>query len=81
MSEIDTQCRRILTHLCDRPITPLEALNRYGCFRLAARIKDLRAQGHDIRTETVRTNGKAYAQYRLVWQPALFDSHNQNVAT
>ena len=29
-------------------ITPVNALNKYGCFRLAARIFDLRNQGHKI---------------------------------
>jgi hypothetical protein len=29
-------------------ITPLDALQNYGCFRLAARISDLKNQGHAI---------------------------------
>lgn len=29
-------------------ITPLDALIRYGCFRLAARVFELRGKGHDI---------------------------------
>ncbi len=47
-------------------ITPLDALHLFGCFRLAARIKDLRAEGHDIETELVTTPaGKRIARYRL----------------
>ena len=47
-------------------ITPLTALDRYGCFRLAARISDLRNQGHKIITEPLEINGKRIARYRLV---------------
>lgn len=47
-------------------ITPLEALNKFGCFRLGARIKELRDAGLDIRTEMVRTlSGKRVAEYSL----------------
>ena len=56
----DSQCSAILEHLKKGlSITPLEALNRFGCFRLSARIHDLRhKQGYDnIVTER--------AQYRL----------------
>ena len=47
-------------------ITPLEALSRFGCFRLGARVYDLKKQGFDIRSEMVKDNGKHYARYRLV---------------
>ena len=47
--------------LAGESITPISALNRYGCFRLAARIADLRKDGWDI--ETDRSNH--YATYRL----------------
>ena len=47
-------------------ITPIEALNECGCFRLAARIKELRNEGHDIETLDIKLdNGKAVAGYRL----------------
>ena len=49
-----------------KAITPLEALERYGCFRLAARIDDLRNEGLDIETLTLTRNGKRYASYKLV---------------
>jgi len=47
-------------------ITALDALE-IGCFRLAARIADLRADGYDISStmETTRT-AKRIARYRLV---------------
>ena len=61
------QSEMILSHLKRRgTITPMQALGNYGCFRLAARVKDLRTQGHRIETE-MRTlpNGKRIAAYRL----------------
>ena len=63
----DTQCSAILEHLKKGlSITPLEALELCGCFRLAARIHDLRDQGNDIVTDTITTqSGKKVASYRL----------------
>jgi len=34
-------------------ITPIDALNKFGCFRLGARIWDLRQKGLDIKREMV----------------------------
>lgn len=48
-----------------KSITPLEALNLYGCFRLGARIWDLRNEGYDIEMELVNYNGKRFACYHL----------------
>jgi hypothetical protein len=47
-------------------ITPVEALEKYGCFRLAARIEELRKQGHQIVTRTIQRGEKEFAQYNLV---------------
>lgn len=61
-----SQCDDILNHLKSEPISAIEALNRYGCFRLAARIKDLRGQGHDIETRDLELpSGKTVAEYYL----------------
>ena len=46
-------------------ITPLEALEKFGCFRLGARIYNLIRQGHDIRSNMVRHGKKHFAQYWL----------------
>jgi uncharacterized protein (UPF0303 family) len=48
-------------------LTPLEALEKFNCFRLGARIKNLRDDGHEILTEMIddTKNGKRYASYRL----------------
>ena len=46
-------------------ITPLDALQWFGCSRLAARIKDLRREGMDIETVYVQKGRTRYASYRL----------------
>lgn len=62
-----TQTDKILAYLeKGRAITPLDALNRFGCFRLSARIDELRNMGHHIITETVKKNGKRFAKYPLL---------------
>jgi len=48
-----------------KSITPLQALNKYGCFRLAAAIHKLRKNGMSIKTEYVTQNGKTLAKYFL----------------
>jgi hypothetical protein len=61
-----TQNDAIKQHLLSgKSITPLDALQKYGCFRLAARIDDLRKTGLDIETLTEKRNGKQYASYVL----------------
>jgi hypothetical protein len=47
-------------------ITPMVALKRFGCFRLAARIKELRDDGNLINSAIVTRRGKRYAAYSLV---------------
>lgn len=63
-----SQCTDILRHLEEvGPLTALDALNLFGCFRLASRINDLRHDGHNIVTESIHLdNGKSIARYRLV---------------
>ena len=46
-------------------ITPIEALELFGCFRLSGRIYDLKRSGMKIRMERVKRNGKHIAQYSL----------------
>ncbi len=49
-----------------RGISPLEAIGLFRCYRLAARIQELREEGHNIETEVKRdTTGKSYARYYL----------------
>jgi hypothetical protein len=49
-----------------RSITPMDALKLFGCFRLGARIYDLKRAGWNIVTSTVSKNGKRFAEYRMV---------------
>ena len=66
-----TQCERILRHLQDYgSITQAEAVTEYGCYRLGARIWDLKAQGVPIRSETVTGKNRygertCFARYSL----------------
>lgn len=61
-----TQTEWILNQLKQGPVTGMDALNGCGCFRLAARIKDLRQAGHQIEKQTIELpNGKHVAQYYL----------------
>lgn len=62
-----TQCDDILHHLKTiGPLTPLDALNLYGCFRLTSRIYDLKCAGHVIHKEMVVRGEKSYAQYSYI---------------
>jgi hypothetical protein len=57
----------ILNHLINRgPLTPIEALKKYGCMRLAARINQLRDKGHNIKTTIVSSGKKHFALYSYV---------------
>ena len=57
-----TKQEKVLTHLQNYgSITPLEALEKYGSFRLGALIFNLRKEGHDIETNIVPKKG--YAKY------------------
>ena len=64
----ESQNKRILERLSlGRTITSLEALLLFGCFRLAARISDIRSKGHTIKSEMVivGNNKKKVARYSL----------------
>lgn len=63
----ETQTANILRHLqSGRSINPLESLRLYGCFRLGARIWDLRKEGFEIQRKMVKTpTGKSVASYWL----------------
>lgn len=61
-----SQSDRILDYLATgKPLTPLMALRRFGCFRLGARIYDLKRDGHRITSELVKRGGARVAEYRL----------------
>ena len=56
----------ILEYLKRHPITPLEALMKFGCLRLGARIYDLRRRGWRICTVMTNINGARVAKYFLM---------------
>ena len=59
-----TKQEKVLTHLQTYgSITPLEALNEYGSFRLGALIFNLRKEGHDITTNIIPKKGFAKYTY------------------
>jgi len=61
-----SQTKLIRQHLEEgHSITALMALNMFDCFRLAARISDLRQQGLDIITRKITQGGKCFASYEL----------------
>jgi hypothetical protein len=63
-----SQTAAILSHLKrGSVIDPLRALSLFGCFRLAARISELRQAGYRIDTRRLLTRtGKRVALYKLV---------------
>jgi len=46
-------------------LSPMDALHRFDCFRLGARIWDLRRQGHRISSTIERRGRKHVAVYRM----------------
>lgn len=63
---MQTQTKSILEHLRKGySLTPLEAFRNFGCFRLGARIWDLKQAGHNIKREIVEVSGKRVARYTL----------------
>jgi len=66
MKSLDSQTALIKGWLLNgRSITQLDALNMFGCFRLAARIADIREQGLDVVTDMITVNDKRIAKYYL----------------
>ena len=62
MSQEDAVMDYLLT---GAELTPLEALQKFGCLRLAARIYDLRKDGVDIAERIERNGRKHFAVYKL----------------
>lgn len=62
-----TQCARILSYMQEgKSITGMDALHLFGCFRLPARIADLKKKGYNILTTKISLNGKRFASYSLL---------------
>ena len=68
-----TQNEMILKHLKNhkKGLTAMQALNKFGCMRLASRISDLRHMGYDISREMIAVKNRDgetchVANYKLV---------------
>ena len=60
------QTAAVYAYLCRHgKLTPLQALEKLGSFRLASRIDELRKDGIDVKTTLVTKNGKRFAVYSL----------------
>lgn len=66
-----TQCERVLKYIEDfGSITPVQAIQDLGCYRLGARIWDLKRQGHPITRRMIPGKNRygesvSFAEYRL----------------
>ena len=60
-----SQNRAILQYLeSGGSLSTIDALEKFGSFRLSARINNLRNKGHNIKTEKFKTpSGKTVARY------------------
>lgn len=66
MKALDSQNALIKGWLLNgKSITPMEALTMFGCFRLSARIANLREEGMPVVTDMVTINDKRVARYYL----------------
>lgn len=67
MTEKASHEQQILEYMkAGKAITPIEALRMFGCFRLGARIYDLKRRGAPVSRRLVTApNGKRYAEYFL----------------
>lgn len=64
----ESQCCKILRHLINHgSITTAQAYDKFRCFRVSERIRELRKSGYDVVSEMVTTrNGSRCARYSLL---------------
>lgn len=69
-----SQNEQILQHLKrGKTLTAIEALENFGCFRLAGRIYELKSDGWPIECEKIKTdNGKMIGEYALIQDRLLW---------
>ena len=74
MENIESQNKKIRTHLLSgKTLTPLDALYRFECFRLSARIYNLRREGlrigattRTVTSPSVYSGKKHFTEYKLL---------------
>ena len=65
-----TQNQMILMHLQDYgSITSIEAMQQYGIMRLASRINDLKREGYNIVSETMKSKKQIWRDRSLLGLP------------
>lgn len=68
-----TQVNLILDYMRKgNSITSIQALEMFGCFRLASRISEIKKQGVGIKTSMIHNGDKHYASYRIMDNNDLF---------
>ena len=61
-------------------LTPIDALRDFGCFRLSGRIYDLKAEGFDVRDETIQVKrGGSYVK-RYYLEPDYLEARRAHEA-
>lgn len=62
-----SQVNDILHHLNNGgSLTPIDALNQFGCFRLQARIYDIKCMGINVSSEWVEKGEKRFKSYFIL---------------
>lgn len=66
-NRLESQISRVKRHLIGgKSITPIEALNLFGAFRLSHIIYVLRKEGYNIKTDLINDGIRRYAKYSLI---------------
>lgn len=66
MKRTESQKEMILSALvAGETLTPIDALKRFGCFKLATRVSELKRDGVPVKIEMVSCEGKRFARYSL----------------
>ncbi len=71
MSPQSVEVLALLRRAGSAGITQEDAIREIRCFRLAARVAAIKAEGVEIRTVLVGSNGHRYARYFLVTPKVL----------
>ena len=71
---METQVDKILYHMqCGYAVTGLEALSRFGCFRLADVIYKIKKLGLDVKKITVCDKQRRFAKYFINLKARRYD--------
>lgn len=65
MGRVQRQREQVLKLLKEKPVTPFDAV-QFGCMRLAARVHELRNEGHEIYSELIHVGDARVARYWLL---------------